>query len=153
MGVVQLVVTAVSMMLILLFCSLLVCLCNGQTCTSPVYSSSGATIRGPCPSSQIITPVSSMLLKCSFSYSGNYLSFWNITDIGFIFGVNSPNNSSINITINSSSSNGFTTLALPVNKLHSVDVQCGLCHGINCFQSPFQVTVISLPVQLISFGK
>ena len=138
----------------LLVLTFLVYLCNGQTCTSSVYSNFGVTIRGPCPSSQVITPIGSMLLKCSFSHSGNYLSFWNITDIGFIVGVNSPNNSGITITINSvSSGNGFTTLTLPITKQDSVDVQCGLCNGKDCFQSPLQPTVISLPVQLISFGK
>ena len=139
----------------LLVLTFLVYLCNGQTCTNPVYSNAGATIRGPCPSSQVITPIgSSMLLKCSFSHSGNYLSFWKIIDIGIIVGVNSPNNSNINITINSASGgNGFTTLSLPVTKQDSVDVQCGLCNGIECSQSPLQVTIISLPVQLISFGK
>ena len=139
---------------LLLFSFLVFYLCDGQTCTSPVYSNFGVTIRGPCPSSQVITPVDSMLLKCSFSHSGNYLSFWNITDIGFIVGVNSPNNSGITITINSvSSGNGFTTLTLPVTKQDLVNVRCGLCKGIDCFQNPLQPTVISLPVQLISFGK
>ena len=139
----------------LFFCSLLVFLCNGQRCTSPVYTNSGVTITGPCPLSQVIAPVgSTVLFDCSFSYAVNYFTLWNITNIVPIVGVNSPINSNITITINSiSSGNGYTTLTLPVTKQDSVDVQCGLCNGIDCYLTPLQVTIISLPVQLISFGK
>ena len=140
----------------LLWCIPLIHLYNGQTCTSPVYNNSaGAIIRGPCPSSLVIAPVENAIkFNCSYDYTGDTLTFWKVTDIGAIVGVNSPNNSGITITINSvSSGNGFTTLILPVTKHNSVDVQCGLCNGIDCFRSPLQPTVISLPVQLISFGK
>ena len=144
------------MMLNLLFISfLLVHLCNGQTCTSPVYSNAGATIRGPCPSSQVIAPVgSTVLFECSFSYAGNYFTLWNITNIVPIVSVNSPNNSNITITINTvTGSTGFTTVTLPGTKQDSVGVQCGLCNGIDCYSKPLQPTIISSLVQLISFGK
>ena len=135
-------------------CSLLVHLSNGQTCTSPVYSNAGATIRGPCPSSQVIAPVgSTVLFECSFSYSGNYFTLWNITNIVPIVSVNVPVNTSISLTISGGGGNGFTTLSLPVTQYEPLDVQCGLCNGIDCYLTPLQVTVISLPVQLISFGK
>ena len=132
--------------------SLLVQLCNGQTCTSPEYSNAGVTIRGPCPSSQVIAPIGSTIkFECSYDYSGNYLPFWNITDIEPIINVNSPN-SSIIVTTHGSS-NGYTTLTLPIQ--NSVDVECGLCSFLvgNCNPTVLQPTVISLPVQLISFGK
>ena len=127
-------------------------LSNEQTCTSPVYSNSGATIRGPCPSSQVIAPVGSTVkFECSYSYTGVYLTVWNITNIEPIISQNAPTNSSIYVTV-SGSGNGFTTLTLPVShEDFSLDVQCGLCEGGECF--PLQLTVISLPVQLISFGK
>ena len=143
------------MLNLLFFYFLLVYVNNGQACTGPVYSNSGVTIRGPCPSSQVIAPVGSIVLfECSFSYTGNYFTLWNITDIVPIVGVNSPNFSNITITINSvSGSNGYTTVTLPITKQDSVDVQCGLCNGIDCYSKPLKVTVISLPVQLISFGK
>ena len=138
---------------VLCICSLLACLCNGQTCTSPVYSNSGVTIRGPCPSSQVIAPVGSTIkFECSYDYSGSYLPFWNITDIKPIVNENSPNSSIIVISI--SGSNGYTTLTLPITKLDSVDVECGLCdYQGSCNLAALQPTVISLPVQVISFGK
>ena len=46
-----------------------------------------------------------------------------------------------------------TTVTLPVTEQDSLDVQCGLCIGIDCYQSPLLPTVISLLVQLISFRK
>ena len=142
------------MKLIVFICSLVIYLSNGQTCTSPVYSNSGATIRGPCPSSQVIAPVSSIVLfECSFSYTGNYFTVWNITDIVPIVSLNVPVNTSISLTISGGGGNGFTTLTLPVTQYEPLDVQCGLCNGIDCYLTPLQVTVISLPVQLISFGK
>ena len=136
----------------LFFCCLFFDLSNEQTCTSPVYSNSGVTIRGPCPSSQVIAPVGSIIkFDCSYSYTGVYLTVWNTTDIEPIISVNVPPNSSIDVTV-SGSGNGFTTLSLPVShEDFSSDVQCGLCKGGECF--PLQLTVVSLPVQLISFGK
>ena len=136
----------------LFFCCLFFDLSNEQTCTSPVYSNSGVTIRGPCPSSQVIAPVGSTIkFECSYSYTGVYLTVWNITDIEPIISVNAPPNSSIDVTV-SGSGNGFTTLSLPVSHEDiSSEVQCGLCELGNC--SPLQPTVISLPVQVISFGK
>ena len=142
--------------LILLY-SLLFYLCNGQICTNPVYSNSEATIRGPCPSSQVIAPVSSIVtFNCSFSYNiGTYIQYWNITDIELLINGNNPPNSSIIVTISSTGGNGYTTVTLPITKEEQLDVQCGLCKttvNVNCFFAP-QPTVISLPVQLISFGK
>ena len=135
----------------LFLCSVLVYLCNGQTCTSPVYSNSGVTIKGPCPSSQVIAPVNSNVkFECSYSHTGSYLPFWNITDIEPIVNVNSPN-SSIIVTSHGGS-NGYTILILPVTKQDRLDVKCGLCSFSNC-EDPLQPTVVSLPVQMISFGK
>ena len=131
----------------LFLCSLLIYLCNGQDCTSPVYNNSGVIIRGPCPSSQVVAPVGSTIkFECSYSYTGSYFTVWNITDIPPIVGVNAPQN--IEVTVNGGGSGGFTTISLPVT---NQNIQCGLCELGNC--SPLQVTIISLPVQLISFGK
>ena len=136
-----------------LFCLILVYPCNGQDCTSPVYSNFGVTISGPCPSSQVIAPVGSIIkFECCYSYTtGNYHIVWNITKIGIIIDTNSPNNSNITIKINTG--NRFTTLTRPITQHEQFYVQCGLCNGIKCHLTPLQVTVISLPVQLISFGK
>ena len=109
-------------------------------------------IRGPYPSFQVIAPIASTItFQCSYSHSGSYLPFWNISDIKPIINVSSPN-SSIIVTTHGSS-NGYTTLTFPITKQDSVDIQCGLCNGAKCYQSPLLPTVISLPVQLISFGK
>ena len=137
----------------LFICCLLFHLSNGHICTSPVHNNSaGVTIRGPCPSSQVIAPVGSTIkFECSYSHSGSYLPFWNITDIKPIINVNSPNG---NITVTTHGGiNGYTILTYPITKQDSVDVLCGLCNGAKCYQSPLQPTVASLPVQLISFGK
>ena len=138
-------------------CFLLFYLCNGQICTSPVHNNSaGVTIRGPCPSSQIIVPVGSIIkFNCSYGYNGQYLTFWNITNIEPVIShFTPPPNSGIAVTI-SGSGNGFTTLTFPVTNRTSLDVQCGLCNNNKgeCSQSSLQPTVISLPVQVISFGK
>ena len=139
---------------VLCVCSLLFSLCNGQTCTSPVYSNSGATVRGPCPSSQVVVPIGSIIeFNCSYNYTGNYLTLWNISNIGSIVSTTTPPaNSGIKIDVGSSG-NGFTKLTISVTKQELLVVQCGLCNGIDCYQSPLQPTVITLPVQLISFGK
>ena len=138
---------------VLCVCFLLFSLCNGQTCTSPVYSNSGATVRGPCPSSQVVVPIGSVIeFNCSYNYSGNYLTLWNITNIGSIIGTSTPPpNSGIKIATGNSA-NGFTKLTISVTKQEPLVVQCGLCSLGNCI-NPLQPTVISLPVQVISFGK
>ena len=134
----------------LLFFFLLFYLCDGQTCTSPVYNNSGVIIRGPCPSSQVIVPTgSTVILECSYTFTGSFHSFWNITNIEPFVSPNGPPNSNIEVT----GDNTGTTLTVPVSKQNSLDVQCGLCNGGDCYISPLQATVISLPVQVISFGK
>ena len=134
----------------LLFSFLVFYLCDGQTCTSPVYNNSGVFIRGPCPSSPVIAPTgSTVIFECSSTYTGSFHSFWNITNIEPFVSPNGPPNSNIEVT----GDNTGTTLTLPVSKQNSLDVQCGLCNGGDCYISPLQATVISLPVQVISFGK
>ena len=139
---------------VLCVCSLLFFLYNGQTCTGPVYSNSKATVRGPCSISQVVVPIGSIIeFNCSYNYIGSYLTFWNISNIGSIISTNTPPaNSGIMITAGNSG-NGFTKLTISLTKQELLLVQCGLCDGVECFQSPLQPTVISLPVQLISFGK
>ena len=118
---------------VLLLFSFLVCyLCDGQICTSPVYNNSGVIIRGPCPSSQVIAPVgSTVILECSFIYNGSFHSFWNITNIALFVSPNRPPNSNIEMT----EDNTATTLAFLVSKQNSLDVQCGLCNGRDCYLS------------------
>ena len=138
----------------LIFCSLLIYLCNGQTCTSPIYNNSEAIIKGPCPSSQVIAPVGSTIyFECSYSHNGEYLPIWNITNIEIIVNQKVPMNSGLTVTLGGNSDSGFTALTFPITKQDSVDVQCGLCNGAKCFLSPLHASIISLPVQLISFGK
>ena len=141
---------------LILFCSLLVYFCNGQTCTSPVYNDSKAIIRGPCPSFQVIAPVgSNVTIECSYSHNGDYLPIWNITNIEVIVNQKVPMNSGIAVTLGGNSANGFTRLIFPVTKQDTLNVQCGLCNFLvgNCNPAALQLTVVSLPVQLISFGK
>ena len=139
----------------LFLCSLLIYLCNGQDCTNPVYSNSGVTIRGPCPSSQVITPVGSTNVKfeCFLNHSGGYLIFWNITDFPLVLSSNQIP-SGINLDV-PGGTNGITSVTIEnIDSQKLTEIQCGLCNiQGGCFQSPPQPTVISLPVQLISFGK
>ena len=133
----------------LLFSFLVFYLCDGQTCTSPVYNNSGVIIRGPCPSSQVIAPSgSTVILECSSTFTGSFHLFWNITNIEPFVSPNGPSNSNIEVTGDSTG----TTLTLPVTEQDSLGIQCGLCDLENCAK-PLQPTVVSLPVQLISFGK
>ena len=146
--------------LLLLFCSLVFSFCTGQeqqlTCTSPVYNgSTGVTIRGPCPSSQILAPVGSTItFECSYNYyNGNnvQIPFWNITDHDPLV----LNYNDANIAVNtdlSTRETTFTILKLYQYSSNLLEAQCGLCNAANCGIPP-QPTVISLPVQLISFGK
>ena len=129
-------------------------LCNRQTCTSPVNNDSEAIIKGPCPFFQVIASVgSTVYFECSYSHNGDYLPFWNITNIKAIVNQNVPPNSGLTVTLGGNNANGFTMLSFPITKQISVDIQCGLCNVAICFQSPLQPTVVSLPVQLISSGK
>ena len=142
-------------MKLLLLCSVLVCLCNGQTCTSPVYSNSGVTIKGPCPSSQVITPVGSTNVKfeCFLNHSGGYLIFWNVTTFPLVLSSNPiPNGIDLDVP---GGSTGITSVTIEnIGSQKLTEIQCGLCNVQGgCFQSPLQPTVITLPVQLISFGK
>ena len=59
------------------------------------------------------------------------------------------------VTFSHGGSNGYTKFTFPINIQDSMDVQCGLCNYKveNCNSAALQHTVISLPVQLISFGK
>lgn len=94
--------------------------------TKHTMASTRVTIRGPCPSTQILAPVgSTIIFECSYNYTGSYLSFWNITDIRPIINVNSVN-SSIFVTTHDDGSNGYSTLTLPIIKEDSMVVQCGL---------------------------
>ena len=123
-----------------LFCSFFFYFCTGQqqqSCTSLVYNGSTiVTIRGPCSSFEILVPVGSTItFECFYSYTGSYLSFWNITDIECIINVNSLN-SDIIVTTHGSS-NGYTIFTLLITKQDSVDVQCGLVlysYLGNCYQ-------------------
>ena len=137
-----------------LFLTFVRCTCTEQqlTCTSPVYNgSTGVTIRGPCPSSQVLVPVGSTItFECSYDYfSGNnvQIPFWNITDREPIV-LELKND--VNLTVSTDLSTKKTTLT--ILRSNSLETQCGLCNAANCGIPP-QPTVISLPVQLISFGK
>ena len=139
---------------LLFFCSLALSLYCGLslTCTSPVYNNSaGATIRGPCPSSQVIASIgSNVYFKCSFEGSG-YNKLWNISGLLFITGFASPP-SLPNTTINVYQD--LTVLAISVFNEQVLHIQCGLCNLISsCHPSNLQDTFTTLPVQLISFGK
>ena len=132
--------------------------CTGQqqSCTIPVYNgSTGITIIGPCPSSQVIAPVGSTItFECFYDYSGSLqLPFWNITDRKPIVSDNTDAN--ITVSTNSQVRPRETTLIIKILKQYltnPLSVQCGLCNSVNCF-TVLQPTIISLPVQLISFGK
>ena len=140
----------------LFFCCLLFHLSNGQTCTSPAYSNSRATIKGPCPSTPIITPVGSTNVKfeCFLNHSGGYLVFWNVTGFPLVLSLN-PIPSGINFIIPAGSS-GITSVTIKnIGSQKLMEIQCGLCNSNKgeCIKSSLRPTVISLPVQLISFGK
>ena len=139
----------------LFFWCLLFHVSNEQTCTSPVYSKSGATIKGPCPSSQVITPVGSTNVKfeCFLNHSGGYLIFWNVTGFPLVIYSNTiPNGIDLDVP---NGGTGITSVTIEnIGSQKLMEIQCGLCKVQGgCFQSPLQPTVISLPVQLISFGK
>ena len=140
---------------LLFFSCLLFHLSNGQTCTSPVYSNSGVTIKGPCPSSQVIAPVGSTNVKfeCFVNHSGGYLIFWNVTGFPLVLSLN-PIPSGINFIIPAGSS-GITSVTIKnIGSQKLMEIHCGLCNiQGGCIQSSLQPTVISSPVQLISFGK
>ena len=116
-------------------------------------NSAGATIRGPCPSSQVITPVGSTNIKfeCFLNHSGGYLIFWNITGFPLVL-ISNPIPSGIDFIIPAGST-GITSVTIKnIDSQKLIEIQCGLCSLANCV-NPLQPTVISLPVQLISFGK
>ena len=136
------------------FCSFFFYLCNGENCTSPVYNNSEATIRGPCPSSQVITPVgSTIMFNCYINSSGGYIPFWNVTTFPLIFIFN-PIPTDIELTV-PMGAEGFTSLNIKnigTRNLVLTEVQCGLCKTSFCFTT-FQDSVISLPVRVIAFSK
>ena len=137
----------------LFFYFILFHLSNEQTCTSPVYSKSEVTIRGPCPSPQVITPVGSTNIKfeCFLNHSGGYLILWNITGFPLVLSSN-PIPSGINFIIPADST-GITSITIKnIDHQKLIEIQCGLCSSAICFNS-LQPTIISLSVQLISFGK
>ena len=122
------------LVLLFLYCTSLN-LCNGQKCTTPVYSNSEAIIRGPCPSSQVIAPVGSTItFECSYSHNGDYIPIWNITNIEVIVNQKVPMNSGITVTLGGNSANGYTRLTFPVIKQDTLNIECGLCNGddVNC---------------------
>ena len=129
---------------------------NEQTCTSPEYSNSGATIGGPCPSSHVITPVGSTNIKfeCFLNHSGGYLIFWNITSFPLVIYSNTiPNGIDL---VAPGGTNGITSVTIEkIDSQKLIEIQCGLCNNnkAECIQSSLQPTVITLQVQLISFGK
>ena len=137
---------------LLLFCSLV---SNGQTCTSPVYNNSaGITIRGPCPSSQVfaaITSNSTVKFTCSYNHDGSYITFWKVTNIPTIYSF-SIKQKGIDFMIPSGAS-AIMSLTIIVEKIATLqnvtEIQCGLCKFEYCTED----FVVSLPVQLISFGK
>ena len=133
------------------FCPLFFCLFNGQTCTNPVYSNSGVTIKGLC---QVITPVGSIVLfNCYINSSGGYIPIWNVTNFPIIFSFN-PIPTDIELTA-PNSPEGFTSLNIKnvgTRDLVLTEVWCGLCKKSFCFNT-FQESVISLPVPVITFSK
>ena len=101
---------------LVLFYSLIIYYCNGQICTSPVYSNSdGATIRGPCPLSQVIAPVgSTIVFTCYFTGSG-YTKFWNVSGLIFLDNYDNPPNTNVTYVINGGDSSGSTILTSAAN--------------------------------------
>ena len=38
--------------------------------------------RGPCPSSQVVVPIGSIIeFNCSYNYTGSFFTFWDISNI------------------------------------------------------------------------
>ena len=155
----------VSVNSLVLLSSFVINFCNGQTCTSPVYNNSaGATIRGPCPSSQVIAPVGS-IVKFICSFAGfDHTQFWNVSDLIFIAGRQKPPNTNVSFSLNyddGSVSSGYTILTVPVESKYLTQlliIKCGLCHldgscSPSNLQDSSEETLTTLPVQLISFGK
>ena len=142
----------------LFLCSLLIYLCNGQDCTSPVYNNfAGAIIRGPCPSSQVVAPVGSTIkFKCSFDASG-YTQFWNVSGLIFVTNFQEPPNTNVSFITNAASGSGSTVLTVPVESQYLaqlLNIQCGLCNlNSACTPSNLQDKFGTIPVQLIGFGK
>ena len=117
-------------------------------------NSAGATIRGPCPSSQVFvafTSNSTVKFTCSFDHDGNYMAFWKVTDIPIIYSF-SKKQEGIDFVI-PSGTNAIMSLTIVVKKIVTLqnvtEIQCGLCKFEFCTQDFF----LSLPVKLISFGK
>ena len=155
----------VSLNSLLLLSSFIINFCNGQTCTSPVYSNSvGATIRGPCPSSRVIAPVgSTVTFTCSFA-GIDHTQFWNVSDLIFITGRQKPPNTNVSFSLDyddGSDTSGSTILTVPVENKYLTQlliIKCGLCHldGLcspSNLQDNSEETLTTLPIELISFGK
>ena len=138
------------------FYSLILYYCNGQTCTSPVYNNSaGATIRGPCPSSQVIVPVGSTIrFTCYFTGNG-YTQFWNVSGLIFLTNYDNPPNTNVTYVINGGGSSGSTILTVPVESQYLsqlLDITFGLC-PLSCTPTNLQGNFSTIPVHLIAFGK
>ena len=105
---------------LLLFCSFVLYVCTGQqqqTCISLLYNvSTGVTISGPCPSSQVLAPVGSTIkFECSYDYCGKvHVPFWNIRDHKPI--VLDHNDINLTVTTNSEVRPRETTLTIKILK-------------------------------------
>ena len=109
----------------LFFCSIFVYFCNGQTCTSPVYNNSArATVKGPCPSSQVVAPVGSTV-KFICSFAGiDHTQFWDVSDLIFITGLHKRPNTNVSFSLdydNGSDTSRSTILTVPIESKYIFD--------------------------------
>ena len=96
-----------------------------------------------------------MKFECFLNHSGGYLIFWNVTGFPLVIYSNTIPNG-IDLDVPSGGTNGITSVTIEnIGSQKLMEIQCGLCNNNKgeCIQSSLQPTVISLPVQLISFGK
>ena len=118
-----------------------------QSCRT--ISESGVTLTGVCPNDSFTVPIGKVLnYECSYTFSGSFLVFWNIS--GDIIPTLPP--SGISVSTNSDKS----TLTITTKTTNTVqDIQCLLCNltlGTNCILPTPNRFIGTESVRLITFG-
>ena len=133
-------------MLRLLFFSLL--FYSVDSC-STVSKQNVIALTGVCPNDTFTVPIgTSLTYECSYSYSGSFLTYWNVNDNASTASTNPLPAGVTSITANSEKS---VITIVTINAEHLLAIQCGLC-DLSASCHPVQEFIGTESIQLIAFG-
>ena len=116
---------------------------------STVSKQNVIALTGVCPNDTFTVPIgTSLTYECSYSYSGSFLTYWNVNDNASTASTNPLPAGVTSVTANSEKS---VITIVTINAEHLLAIQCGLC-DLSASCHPVQEFIGTESIQLIAFG-